>query len=268
MNIGIIGLGVVGSAIKNGFELIGHTVRFYDIRLPETSLEHILETDVCFICVPTPSMTGGACDVSIVEKTVQDLNAKGYKGVTVIKSTVTPGTTDRLASQVKLRLAFCPEFLRERCAVADFVENHDLCVIGTHNHDSFELVKEAHGSLPQDIVHLTPMEAEFAKYFSNVFNALRVTFANEFYEVCQAAGADYSKIKDALVRRKVIEDFYLSCNDNFRGFGGVCLPKDTAAFASYVRALGLDLKLFDMIVEENKKFKKTVLEGMREDATL
>ncbi|MFH1621475.1 MAG: hypothetical protein ABIB04_05345 [Patescibacteria group bacterium] len=268
MKIGIIGLGVVGSAVKHGLERLNHQVIGYDIKLPNTSLESVLDTALCFICVPTPSDETGACNVSIVEKVVGELDIAGYKGLCVIKSTVTPGTTDALRKKTDIRLAFCPEFLRERAAYIDFVENHDLCVIGTDDTADFELVKQAHGRLPQNFAHLTHLEAELAKYYSNIFNALRIVFANEFYEICKATGADYSRIKQALVKRSTIHDVYLDCNENIRGFGGVCLPKDTAAFAQYVNKLGLDMKLFELIVEENKKFNRTVFNGMREDAEL
>ncbi|MFA5185784.1 MAG: hypothetical protein WC551_04815 [Patescibacteria group bacterium] len=268
MKIGVIGLGVVGSAVKHGLERLDHQVIGYDIKLPDTTLESVLDTDLCFICVPTPPDETGSCNISIVQNVVGELDTAGYKGLCVIKSTVTPGTTDELKKTTKIRLAFCPEFLRERAAYTDFVENHDLCVIGADDPADFELVKTAHGRLPQNFAHLTPLEAEFAKYYSNIFNALRIVFANEFYEVCKATGADYSKIKQALVKRSTIHDVYLDCNENIRGFGGVCLPKDTAAFAQFVDKLGLDMKLFSLIVDENKKFTRTVFKGMREDAEL
>lgn len=263
MHISIIGLGVVGSAVKIGMEKIGHRVSVYDIKLPDTSIENVLDSECCFICVPTPSGDTGACDVSAVERTVRNLKERGYKGVVAIKSTVTPGTTDRLAEETGLRMAFCPEFLREREAVSDFVEHQDVCVIGTHEQEVFEIIAKAHGDLPKEIIRMKPIEAELSKYFSNIYNALRVIFANEFYEVCGALGANYSSIKNAMVKHRYIEDWYLECNDNFRGFGGVCLPKDTKAFAALVEKLGLDLGLFELIVKENKKFKTTVPDGMR-----
>ena len=186
-----------------------------------------------------------------------------YDGVAVIKSTVPPGTTARLNLDHGMSIAFCPEFLRERSAYTDFVENHDVCVIGTHSDRAYYAIAAAHGPLPKSVVQMSPTEAELAKYFSNVFNALRVVFANEFFEVCKALGADYTVIKNAMVKQRTIEDVYLDCNERFRGFGGVCLPKDTAAFAAIAQSLGVDMKLFELIVTENKKFKATVPDGMR-----
>lgn len=263
MNIGVIGVGVVGSAVKHGLERIGHNVSVYDIKFPETSVNNVLAAELIFICVSTPSLADGSCDVTRVERVVTELDEHNYAGVVAIKSTVVPGTTDRLAQKTKLRLVFCPEFLRERAAIIDFVENHDVCVIGTPDEDAFEVVKRAHGTLPKQVFRVSTTEAELAKYFSNTFNALRIVFANEFFEVCRALGANYTNIKNVMVQRYNIEDSYLECNENYRGYAGVCLPKDTVAFMKLVDALGLDIKLFHAIVEENKKFRATVPDGMR-----
>ncbi len=264
MKVGIIGVGVVGGAVRHGMKKIGNEVSVYDIKIPGTSIQNVLDSEVCFICVPTKTDDNGENDTSVVDETIAALSKSGYRGVATIKSTVVPGTTDRLAEQYKtIRLAFSPEFLRERYAEVDFVENMDVCPIGAYSDEDFELIKKAHGNIPQRTVKLAPKEAEFVKYFSNVFNALRIVFANEFFDVCMAAGVRYQNVKDCAVLRKNIPDAYLECNDMLRGFGGVCLPKDTQAFATYAKKLGLDLKLFDLVVAENKKYPKTVFDGMR-----
>jgi UDP-glucose 6-dehydrogenase len=92
---------------------------------------------------------------------------------------------------------------------------------------------------------------------------MKVIFANEMYEISNIINADYSKIKEAFIKRGTTKDIYLDVNDNFRGYGGPCLPKDTRALAAFVKELKLDLKLFETIDTENKKFKTTVFDGMR-----
>jgi UDPglucose 6-dehydrogenase len=201
--------------------------------------------------VPTPTVDD-RCDSSAVENVIEDLAAVHYTGLVVIKSTVLPGTTDSLRDRHGLRLAFCPEFLRERAAFSDFVEDHHVCIGGVYDRKDFTLIREAHGSLPNWFVQLTPTEAELAKYFGNVFNALRIVFACQFYDVCQKMGADYTAIKSAMLNRHNIGDYYLDANAQLRGFGGSCLPKDTAAFASFVASLGLNAPLFKTIVDINK----------------
>lgn len=269
MRVGVIGhMGVVGGAVRHGLERIGHTVLGYDLRAPASKLEHALDnTELVFLCLPTPARADGSCDTGrVVDKVIQ-LDQLGYRGLVVIKSTVTPGTTAYLGGKYPgLRLAFCPEFLRERAAFVDFYENHDLCVIGVQGPGALadaDLIRRVHGELPKAFAVMSTIEAELAKYYSNVFNALRIVFANEFYEVARALGADYQVIKAAMVKRSTIPDSYLDCNENMRGFGGACLPKDTAAFAHLVEHLGLDMQLFRTIVDENKRFAVTVPEGMR-----
>lgn len=263
MQIGIVGMGLVGSAIRYGFEKLGHYISYHDIK-HDTSIKDVIKTDVCFICVPTPSLENGQCDVQIVEDTVIHLNNLNYDGLVAIKSTVEPGTTRKLKELYPdLRICFVPEFLRERCAMLDFIENHDVCIIGTNNTNDYELVKKAHGFFPKKFVQLKETEAELAKYYNNVFNATLITFANNFYELCIKLGVNYTEVKNAIVNRSHITDLYLDCNDKFRGFGGVCLPKDTAALSYLSEKLQTDGQLFKILLEENKKYKTTVFDNMR-----
>jgi len=263
MDIGIVGIGVVGSAIKHGFEKLGHNIFVHDIKM-KTKIEDVINTDIIFICVPTPSKANGDCDTKIVENIVFNLSELNYNGIISIKSTVKPGTTQMLIEKFpSLNLSFVPEFLRERCAIADFLENHDLCVIGTDDKNAFDLIKKAHGKYPKNVVQLSVTEAEFVKYFSNTYNAMLITFANNFYEICSKMGVEYSNIKNAAVLRDHIADKYLDCNDNCRGFGGVCLPKDTKALVNLSKELGLSGSLFKTLLDDNKKYETTVFEGMR-----
>jgi UDPglucose 6-dehydrogenase len=266
MKIGILGLGVVGTAIKHGFEKLGHTVKFYD-PVYEGEFEDILDTEVCYVCVPTPSDDNGVCDITIVEESIKKLFDFSFKGLVAIKSTVLPGTTRKMSEQYpNMQICFVPEFLRERCAFSDFVDNHDVCIIGVENphaEQNYELIKRCHGKLPKKFVKLTTVEAEISKYFNNCYNAMLIIFANSFYELCDRLDASYAAVKDACSHREHINDEYLQCNENFRGFGGVCLPKDTVAMAKLAEELNLNIDFFRTIVEENKKYKTTVFNGMR-----
>jgi UDPglucose 6-dehydrogenase len=262
MNIGVIGLGIIGSACKFGFEKLGHKVLGHDIAL-DTKLSDLVNCEIVYVCVPTPSNEDGSCNTNIVEQVVYDLKQLDYKGIIAIKSTVKPHTTQKLLDKTGLKLCFVPEFLRERCAITDFTENHSLLAIGTHSDEIFEVVKKCHGNYPKHITKLIPTEAELLKYYSNVYNAMKITFANEMYEICSKLGVDYSAIKNSFVKRETTKDIYLDVNDNFRGYAGVCLPKDTKALDAFAKELGLDLKLFETIDKENDKFIKTVFKGMR-----
>jgi nucleotide sugar dehydrogenase len=264
MKVGIIGLGVIGSACKYGFEKLGHDIKVHDIKFG-TTIDEVIDTEINFICVPTPSLGNGSCDTNIVEMVVEELNSRGYNGIVAIKSTVPPTTTLKLQEKTKIKLCFVPEFLRERCAISDFIENHDVLAVGTDDETVFQVVKKCHGNYPKNIVKMRPTEAELLKYYSNVFNAMKITFANEMYEICKKLNIDYSIIKDSFIKRGTTKDIYLDVNENFRGYAGVCLPKDTKALDFFVKSIGLDLKLFEIIDSENNKFKKTVFNGMRLD---
>ena len=270
MRIGVVGHGVVGSAVASGMERLGHDVKIHDIKY-KTNIDSMFDREIVFICVPTPEMEDGSAHTGIVEEVIGQLLGSdwafrtGFKGIVAVKSTVPPGFMASIEAKYDWvqKFAFVPEFLREKSAFYDFTEGHDVCIVGTRSEDIAKKIFAAHGHYPKSFVHLSTTEAELAKYFSNVFNALRVTFANGFYDVAKALGADYTKIKNALVKRPTIQDLYLDCNENWRGFAGVCLPKDTAAFAKLVEDLGVPARIFKTIVEDNKLYKPTVPTGMR-----
>lgn len=254
MHIGIVGMGIVGSALAHGFDRVGHRVSVHDRKLA-TGIRDILDADIAYVCVDTPSAPDGTCDTTAVHSVAGELAANGFSGIVAVKSTVTPGTTAGLQRKhPRCRFAHVPEFLRERTAVSDFVDNHDVCIVGTDSTEDFAQIKQSHGSLPNAFRHVTPTEAELAKYFGNVYNAMLITFANNFYEISQKLGVDYAAVKDSMVLRHHIHDKYLDCNQNLRGFGGACLPKDTLALERFCRALDLDVRLFDAILADNAKY--------------
>ena len=264
MNLGIIGIGIVGNANLKGFRHLGHTVKIHDIKL-NTTINNIINTEIVFICVPTPSNQYKECDTSIISNIIDELNILNYKGIIAIRSTVTPGFTQNIIENYKnLTICFIPEFLRERHAVDDFINNHKLLVIGTYDIWVFKKVVQAHGNLPKHIEHLTPTEAEILKYFNNVYASLRVTFANIMYEVCDKLNCDYTTVKNTYIKTDKAIDMYLDVNPDLRGYGGMCLPKDTKALVHLLDKLNLNYDLVKAIDIDNSKFKKTVFKGMRE----
>ena len=100
MKIGVIGVGVVGEAVYKGLLDLEHEVLAHDIRM-DTKIEDVLSTELCFLCVPTPSKETGECDTSIVEEVISQLLDMNYSGLICIKSTVAPGTTKKLQEKIK-----------------------------------------------------------------------------------------------------------------------------------------------------------------------
>ena len=254
MKIGIVGSGVVGSAIGHGFGRLGHGVKVHDVKF-DTRIDVVRETEIVFVCVPTPQSKDGRADVSLVRAAVgQLLGEIDYQGIIAIKSTVEPGTTEALIREHPgNRICFVPEFLRERCAVADFMENHDVCIVGTNDAQVCEVVKKAHGHYPRCFIQLSPTEAEISKYYNNTYNAMLIVFANAFYRICNEMDADYTAVKDAITRR-MVAGRYLDCNRELRGFGGACLPKDTRAISAFAEHAGLDMDILKAIISDNEKY--------------
>jgi UDPglucose 6-dehydrogenase len=256
MKIGLLGRGTVGKAVYEGLEYLGHEMSFFDPAYEGSKLDDVLNTDCVFICVPTEQAANGDCDTSIVDKVVKQLAENNYSGLVSIKSTVVPGTTKRLQEAYpNLRMSMVPEFLRAKSALADFVYNHDLLVVGCNTKEDADLIVEIHGSFPENIARVTPTEAEVIKYFNNVHHAMSVTFANITYEVCNKLDANYMNVYKAITKRDCINPAYLMANPNMRGYGGHCLPKDTSAWNNLIKKLGLDFGLIQSVINDNEKFK-------------
>jgi len=258
MRIGIIGLGVVGSAIFNG--LSNYTkfdVKTYDIKT-HSKFDWILNTDGVFVCVPTNPTIDGRCDLSAVEATLENLAADNYSGVIILKSTILPGSTERFLSQYKhLKICFVPEFLRQDSANIDFVSKDNALIVGTYSDEIYQLVCEIHKNIVGLSKKVSPTEAELVKYFCNTFNSTRIVFANAFYEVCQKLDANYDNVLAAAKLGPVYSyGDYLRCNENLRGFGGACLPKDIQAFDKLIDDLNLPIELFKTVIKDNEQFNK------------
>jgi UDPglucose 6-dehydrogenase len=262
MKIGIVGMGIVGNANYSGFNMLGHELVMHDIKF-DTSIDEVKDTEIVYLCVPTPTVDD-RCDTSIVESVIAELAQINYTGIIAIRSTVYPGFTEQMnESYTDLSICFVPEFLRERCAADDFINNHTLLAVGTNDPHVYKKIVESHGHLPKNTKQLSPTEAEILKYFNNTFAALRIVFANILYEVCEKLECDYSKVKDSYVLTGKTVDLYLDVNKKLRGYGGMCLPKDVLALASVLEDLDLDFNLIKSIDSDNKKLNSTVFNGMR-----
>ncbi len=268
MKIGCIGKGMVGGAIFKGLQEKGHIMSFYDPVYNESNFVDIIDTDCVFIAVPTLLNEKGECDLSILVKTLDNLNNKNYKGIICIKSTITPGTTQRMIDLYKnTNICFCPEFLKERSAYEDFVLNNPICIVGTESEDVFRIIREIHTSISKVFKMVKPIEAELTKYMQNVFNTYRIIFANGFYEVCKENNVEYNSVLNSLLERNELDAKYMKCSEDLRGPSGPCLVKDTIAFNTYVNSLNMNKKpeIFQTIINDMKIYPKTVIKGTRSE---
>ena len=260
MKLGVIGMGVLGKAYKNGFTRWGHKVIQYDI-IGNFVFSRLLKTDALFICVPSPSMKNGRCDTSIVDSVLEKLNSIKYKGIIGIASTVEIGFTSiSISKYKKLKICSVPELLKERSSSKDFFKNK-IVVVGTNNKKIFLKLKKC---FKNKIFYMVkPVEAEIFKYFNNCYAALRIIFANIFYEISKKNSSNYGKVKDIYIKTGKAVDMYLDVNNDLRGYAGMCLPKDVRAIKYYMSKNKINFDLIKQIDLDNKRLKKTVFKGMR-----
>jgi nucleotide sugar dehydrogenase len=266
MKIGSIGRGMVGEAIFQGLLTLGNEMYFYDPKFLDSKMIDIINTDIVFISVPTLPNENNECDLRILIKVLDDLEELHYNGIICIKSTITPGTTEKMIEKYNNNnICFCPEFLKERCAYDDFMKNNPICIVGTISENAFSIIKSIHEPISKIFKKVTPIEAELTKYMQNLYNTYRVLFANGFYEVCKYNNVEYNSVLQSLLERKELDEKYMKCSESLRGPSGPCLVKDSLAFNEYVNKLNLEIKptIFQTIVNDIKLYPRTVIDGTR-----
>ena len=241
MTIGIIGYGVVGRALAKlfGYETGNPNVRIYDKLLKGlNSEEHraaVQGCDIVLVAVPTPEAPDGSCDVNAVEEVVSWLAAP-----MCLKSTVPPGTVDRLVAATGKRICFSPEYVGEtRWHPLKGIESHGFVIVGGEK-ALCDLVVRAYQE------HLGPLvryymtdakTAELCKYMENSFLATKVAFVNQFYDLAQAFGVNYNELREIWLADERIGRSHTIVTEE-RGYRGRCLPKDIAAIIQATKTLG------------------------------
>jgi len=248
--IGVIGNGYVGGAIANGFSPAATgtcDVKVYDV-LPERSVNTLEETvndsDFVFVSVPTPMNKNGSINLKFINeafKQINDVN-ENENNIIILKSTVVPGTTEKLQKKFPdLNIVFNPEFLTEKSARLDFINQTRIVLGGNKIHTSqvAELFNERFKYC--HIIQTDFKTSEMIKYFCNVFFSVKVSFANEMKLICDTIGADWTKALEGFVADGRIGDSHLNVPgpDGKLGFGGSCFPKDINAFMSFAKSVGI-----------------------------
>jgi nucleotide sugar dehydrogenase len=265
--IGIIGRGFVGSAVEFGFSAqtgCDAEVRVYD-KDPSKSIHTLTDTvnksDFIFLSVPTPSNPDGSMHLGILESALQDIESvnKRSNNIVLIRSTIIPGTTKKLQNKFKkLNLVFNPEFLTERSAKFDFINQARFILGGRKKYTRMvaDLYKWRFGEATPCIE--TNFEtAELVKYMNNCFFATKVSFLNEMKQVADKAGVDWDLAVEGFVRDGRIGHSHLSVPgpDGKFGFGGSCFPKDIQAMINFGDELNLDLTTLKGAWQTNLKVR-------------
>jgi UDPglucose 6-dehydrogenase len=276
--IAVIGQGFVGGSLTTVFSEHGFEVLAYDKAAkyvtgshpyrPE-DLRHLVSfaestedfSSIYFVCLPTPMYEDGSADLTIVEGALDELASFPGNRIAVVKSTVPPGSTERWNKKYEstgLRVVFNPEFLTEANALDD-MRNQNRIVIGGPRpwiNSVKQIFQTAFPKVP--IIKTSSTTAEMVKYLTNNFLTVKVAFANEMAQICEALDSsglnvDYDKVVEYAKYDKRLGDSHWGVPgpDGHHGFGGSCFVKDLNAMTKIADDLFVDTPVMDGAWKKN-----------------
>lgn len=250
--IGIIGFGFVGSAVRFGFSPntgFDAEIKIFDKDKNKSthSLKAVVnDSDFIFVSVPTPSDEDGKINLDVVDNLLNDINdVQKKRNIILLRSTMIPGSSQNFQKKYpKLNLVFNPEFLTERSAKLDFINQSRIILGGKARHTSkvAELYKLRFGkTIP--IIETNFETAELIKYMNNCFFATKVSFMNEMKILADKCNADWELAVEGFVRDGRVGHSHINVpgHDGKNGFGGSCFPKDIQAIIKYGNSMGVEM---------------------------
>lgn len=237
--IGIVGYGVVGKTTHQVF-FPKEDIRVHDISLG-TNLSDLFGSELIFICTPTDNYS----DLLEIKNFISIITVNSPETEIVIRSTIIPGFFNDFESKV----TYLPEFLRERNAINDTKNAKTLFYASTLKESRLNNYNEFNCKLKR----IQFSELEILKLMANNYYAMKVVFANHYYEICKKYGADYEVLLESFYESKNGQS-YMEVNEDLRGYGGKCLPKDI----DFAIDVFDDCKLFQSIKDDNQKWKTTI----------
>jgi GDP-mannose 6-dehydrogenase len=256
-------------------ELVAEENRVGRLRATTDSTAAVLQSDVSFVCVGTPSLRSGKLDLSHIEKVAREigtaLKQKKSQHTFVLRSTVLPGTTESVVLPIleqasgrragsDFTVCYNPEFMREGSAVADFLQP-PYTIVGSQHVSYLAPLRELYKDVPGRLFETTITVAEMVKYLSNAYHAVKVGFANEVGTLCKHLGVDAQAVTEIFTAdtRLNISPAYLS--PGF-AFGGSCLPKDVRALTYRAKELDLKVPLLEALLPSNAEHIERALEAV------
>jgi len=241
--IGIVGYGMVGKAVENGFCYA--TAIVSDPQYNAISIKDICSANpkAIFVCVPTPT---DHTEYSLLRGVLQEIKETGYTGLTVVKSTVLPQYIE------EFDVLYNPEFLSRATSFEDFVNPPMLLIGGNRAEELLDIYRRLSRVDTQNAVLTNIQTASLAKYTMNSFYALKVTYMNSMYDVAYKMGVDWEDLTAILAKQPWMgtHHFQVPGPDGQRGFGGPCLPKDTKALV-----YEYDIAILKKVLELNDEFR-------------
>jgi len=247
-------------------ELVGEAVRSGRLRVCSDGQAAVHDSDVSLICVGTPSNGNGSLNLRYVENVCREIGSAlatkpGYH-VVVVRSTVLPGTVqERLIPLLEdlsgkragkhFGVVMNPEFLREGSAIRDYYHPSQI-VIGQLDQVSGDAAQDLYAAVDAPSVRTTIQVAEMLKYAYNAFHAVKVSFANEVGNLCQAHGIDGQQLMALVCQDRQLNVSPAYLKPGF-AFGGSCLPKDLRALLHRAKEADLTLPLLSATLESNQR---------------
>lgn len=247
--VGIVGYGHVGGIMHKLFP----NAEIYDEPLQIGKRININECDYAFICVPTPQNEDGSCNTSIVDDVLSWLCPKKC---IIIRSTVPVGYTRKWVNEGK-HIIFQPEYYGEtKKHMFEDPNNRDWITLGGLSYLTEQVAQlyETVFTSKLRINQIPSDEAEFAKYMENSFFSTKVIFCNQFYDLAKAMGVNYVQAREAWLMDPRIDDSHTQVYPFNQGYGGKCLPKDTAAIIYQGDKVGVNMSLLKAVEEANARY--------------
>jgi UDPglucose 6-dehydrogenase len=231
----------------------------------------IQATDIIFIAVGTPDGGDGRPDLRGVMAVAETIgrHSNGYK-IVVDKSTVPVGTAERVRERISgftshpFDVVSNPEFLREGCAIEDFM-HPERVIIGSDSQKASEIMRDLYEPFVRDadnpILITNIRSAELTKYACNAFLAMKISFANEIANLCDTLGANYEDVKHGMGTDSRIGRKFLNAGI---GYGGSCFPKDVRALIQTAGDLKSGVPLIEKVEETNESQKLRLVHKVKD----
>lgn len=286
-SIAVIGQGFVGGSLTTVFSERGFDVYAYDkagkyakgswrrgddnTDLPQRplSIKDLVEycnsvkgfSNVYFVCLPTPMYEDGSADLSIVEGALNELSLMSGERIAVVKSTVPPGSTEKWNKKYEatgLHVIFNPEFLTEANALDD-MRNQNRIILGGPRPWINTVKQIFQAAFPKvTLIKTSSTTAEMVKYMTNNFLTVKVAFANEMAQVCEALdksglNVDYDKVVEYSKYDQRLGESHWNVPgpDGSRGYSGSCFVKDINAMIKIADNLLVDTPVLDGAWKKN-----------------
>ncbi len=258
MRVGIIGLGHVGRNIRDRLSSLGVDVVAYDRASGDPyPTSQLRDCDFTIVVVGTPPRPDGSADLADVHAAVEAAPTRRV----LLRSTVPPGTTDALTRRTGKEVCFSPEYVGEsafsRMRWESWAHDELFWILGGAPGTTrwfAARMAEIHGPEPR-LYQCSAVEAEIVKYMENSYFAVKVTFVNEFYDLCQELGADWFAVREAWLADPRVERDHSAVLPRDRGYGGRCLPKDVDAILAVAERLGLPMPLLSATRAANEFYR-------------